>query len=106
MIIIKKQWVGLVRPHRYIYVSLLKHELKDENIQGIVTELIDIYNVSIMKIDTIKSAWDLRKQYNFSYWDSLIVASSLESGCKVLYTEDMQDGQVINNTLTIKNPFQ
>jgi predicted nucleic acid-binding protein len=30
---------------------------------------------------------------------------ALESGCTVLYSEDMQDGQLIDDTLTIKNSF-
>lgn len=48
----------------------------------------------------------LREAYALSYWDSLIIASALSVGCTTLYTEDMQHGQVINNTLTICNPFK
>ena len=44
--------------------------------------------------------------YAFSYWDSLVISSALESGCSILYSEDMQNGQVINKKLTIKNPFK
>ncbi|MEW6419821.1 MAG: PIN domain-containing protein [Nitrospirota bacterium] len=88
-----------------VYVALLKHELEDEDIQNIVLKIIDIYNSSIITVDTIKKSWNLRRIYNLSYWDSLIVASALESRCEVLYTEDMQDDLVINNTLTVKNPF-
>ena len=44
-------------------------------------------------------------RYNFYYWDSLIVASALENNCSILYTEDMQDGQVIEESLKIVNPF-
>jgi predicted nucleic acid-binding protein len=33
-------------------------------------------------------------------------SAALESGCTVLYSEDMQDGQLIDDTLTIKNPFR
>ena len=51
------------------------------------------------------SAIELKIKYNLSYWDSLIVASALKNDCKVLYTEDLQDGLVINEKLTIKNPF-
>jgi predicted nucleic acid-binding protein len=40
-----------------------------------------------------------------SNWDSLIVASALESQCSILYTEDLQHGQVIDQVLTIVNPF-
>ena len=51
-----------------------------------------------------RRAFNLQSQYDFSFYDSLIVAASLEAGCKRLYTEDLQDGQQIQG-LTIKNPF-
>ena len=31
--------------------------------------------------------------------------SLLENNCSMLYTEDMQDGQIIDDKLTIVNPF-
>ncbi len=89
-----------------LYVTLLKHKLSDEETETIVEEIIKVYNISMITISTIKKSWNLRKQYNLSYWDSLIVASALETECGVLYTEDMQDERVINNTLTIKNPLK
>jgi predicted nucleic acid-binding protein len=48
----------------------------------------------------------LRATHRFSYWDSLIVAAALESRCAVLYSEDLQDGQIVDGTLTIKNPLR
>ncbi|MBK8814158.1 MAG: PIN domain-containing protein [Methylococcaceae bacterium] len=50
------------------------------------------------------SALSVKTRYSFHWYDSLIVAAALETGCKVLYTEDLQDGQVIDG-LVIKNPF-
>jgi predicted nucleic acid-binding protein len=47
----------------------------------------------------------LREQYSFSYWDSLIVAAALQAKATTLYTEDMQAGLVIDQRLTIINPF-
>jgi len=55
---------------------------------------------------TINSALKLVKKFKYSYWDSLIIAAALESGCTTLYTEDMQHGQVINGRLKILNPFR
>lgn len=40
------------------------------------------------------------------FYDSLIVASALESECTILYSEDMQPGLVIENQLKIVNPFK
>jgi len=54
---------------------------------------------------TINSALALKDRYGFSYYDSLILASALEGDCNVIFTEDMNDSQVINNSLTIINPF-
>jgi predicted nucleic acid-binding protein len=41
-----------------------------------------------------------------SVYGSLIAAAALLAGCKTLYSEDMQDGQVIERKLTIRNPFK
>jgi len=46
-----------------------------------------------------------KEKHNISYWDSLVVASALESGCIKLYSEDMQDGLVIDGVLNIINPL-
>jgi predicted nucleic acid-binding protein len=35
----------------------------------------------------------------------MIVASALLAGCKTLYADDLQHGQVIDEQLTIINPF-
>ncbi len=48
---------------------------------------------------------DLRSRYPFSFWDGLIVASALSADAEVLYSEDMQNGLLIENSLKIVNPF-
>lgn len=51
-------------------------------------------------------ALGLAARYGFSIYDALIVAAALEADCGTLYTEDLQDGQVIDGSLTISNPFK
>ena len=46
------------------------------------------------------------ERYRFSIYDALIIAAALDAGCATLYTEDLQDGQVIDDVLTIRNPFR
>jgi len=64
-------------------------------------------NHSVMTIDqqTLLGASDLRSRYSLSFWDSLIVASALQSGAAILYSEDMQHGLVVDDRLRIVNPF-
>jgi len=44
-------------------------------------------------------------KYNLQIFDGIIVAAALEADCSILYSEDMQDGQIIENMLKIVNPF-
>jgi predicted nucleic acid-binding protein len=57
-------------------------------------------------LDTHKEALEIAEKYGFKIYDALIVASALEARCTILYSEDMQDGQVIESKLTIRNPFR
>lgn len=50
-------------------------------------------------------ALELKARYQLSWFDSLIVAAALEVKCNILYTEDLHDGLVIEQTLTVRNPF-
>lgn len=55
--------------------------------------------------DTHREALAIAERYGYRIYDALIVASALEAGSTILYSEDMQDGQVIDRQLTIRNPF-
>ena len=54
---------------------------------------------------TINTALSLKNRYGYSYYDCVMLASALENACDIIMTEDMNNGQVINGTLTIINPF-
>jgi predicted nucleic acid-binding protein len=51
-----------------------------------------------------RAAVKMSATLGYHIYDSLIIASALDAGCTVLYSEDLQDGQVIGG-LTIRNPF-
>jgi predicted nucleic acid-binding protein len=64
----------------------------------------DFEVVGIMPSNTLK-ALEIHQKYQFSFYDSLIVATALLNNCKILYSEDMHNGQLIDNQLLITNPF-
>ncbi len=45
-------------------------------------------------------------RYGFSLYDSMIVAAAQQAGCRMLYSEDLQHGQVIDKRLKVVNPFK
>ena len=62
-------------------------------------------NLHINTNTTIIEACRIAQQYKFSFYDSLIIASAIESNCHLLYSEDMNNGQVIDKKIRIVNPF-
>lgn len=63
-------------------------------------------NPLLVTLDTHGEALAIAEGYGYKIYDALIVASALEARCTILYSEDMQDGQVIDKSLTIRNPFR
>lgn len=89
-----------------LYTVLTRKNLKTKKeAQMIINDLIENYGIYCLDERCIKRAITLNIQSHFSYWDSLIIAAALESGCTTLYSEDLQHHQVIENSLRILNPF-
>jgi predicted nucleic acid-binding protein len=54
--------------------------------------------------DVIREAVSLRRRFGLSHWDASILAAARTSGCRILFSEDLQDGFALDS-LTIVNPF-
>ncbi len=89
----------------FISVCLSKNLLGVDEITSLADNFMETLRFSLIKESTINKAVKFKKYLDYSYWDSLVISSALENNCSILYTEDMQDGQVIDNSLTIMNPF-
>lgn len=68
--------------------------------------LMQLFSVKTITSEIIENAFYISEKLQFSIWDSLIVATALEYDCTTLYSEDLTDGQVIENKLTIVNPLK
>ena len=88
--------------------SILKRKLSfnEEQIFNLIESFERRYTVVPLDILVVKKAAKLRQKYSFSFWDSLIIASALEAKVTALYSEDMQDGLMVENALEIINPFK
>jgi predicted nucleic acid-binding protein len=86
-------------------ITLKKFKFTQEQIQLSVDNLSAFCSLHLIELSTIKLAFEIRKKYLYSFYDSLIVAAALESNCTILYTEDLRHGQTIDKRLIIENPF-
>ena len=87
----------------FYVVTTAKLRLDASLVKGILHSL---ENMEIVTVGTelINDAIDASIQNQVSFWDALILVSAESAKCEILYTEDMNDGQVIRN-VRISDPF-
>lgn len=91
--------------NEFINVMSKKRNVPFAKIMTIIEEFSENFIIAQIAIHSIKQALHIANQYNYSYFDSLILSSALEHDCSIIYTEDMHHGHQLS-TLTIKNPFK
>ncbi|TXL16539.1 nucleic-acid-binding protein [Methylococcaceae bacterium HT3] len=87
-------------------ILVRKFQMPIHDIQAIMKRIACECRVTILTEKTHFSALSIKERYQFSFYDSLIIASALEASCNILYSEDMQHGQIIENKLKIVSPFE
>jgi predicted nucleic acid-binding protein len=94
-------WISTQVLQEFSNVLLKKFKKPPVEIKATLTETSVFTNTR----QTIFKAVDLLEKYGFSFYDSLILASALESNCEILYSEDLSHNQLIEGKLRILNPF-
>jgi predicted nucleic acid-binding protein len=89
----------------FMNVGLKKFNISHDKMIEALIELESNFQIHINTTQSIKLASLISQKYKYSWFDSLIVASALESKCTSLITEDMQHNQPIENSIRIVNPF-
>jgi predicted nucleic acid-binding protein len=62
--------------------------------------------VQPLTIDVHETGLALAERYGLSIYDAMIAASALHADCDTLWSEDMQDGMVLDDRIRIVNPFR
>jgi len=88
-----------------ISVLMGKQRFAREEAYEVADAIMKLVAVAPVTANTVRDAMTVGLRYGLSHWDSLIVAAALAAGCDTLYSEDMQDGQVFGDRLTVRNPF-
>ena len=83
-----------------------KWKLVLSDILPALNEICTACTIQYIDEGTVRQALEMHGRYGYSYYDCLMLASALSSGCKYLFSEDMSDGQIINQTLEIVNIFR
>jgi predicted nucleic acid-binding protein len=70
-------------------------------LQRMLLPMMQVYPSASLYTEALR----IRERYQYSFYDSLVIAAALTAGSKRLLSEDMQHGQVIDG-LRIFNPFK
>jgi len=81
-----------------------KKKFSEDKIQFVVDTMLDLCVVQDFSREIIIKASALRDKMLVSYWDSIIIATAIESGCQSLTSEDLQNGQEMQG-VTVVNIF-
>ncbi|MEA5512473.1 PIN domain-containing protein [Nodularia sp. UHCC 0506] len=71
----------------------------------IISDIVNTFLIQPINTTEVIQALEINAKYHYSYWDSLIIATALINECSIIYSEDMQHNQLIENKVRIINPL-
>jgi len=86
-------------------IATRKLKMTHEQVREVLATLRAVCQVHPLTEEVHDLGMQIAERYKLSIYDSMIAAAALAAGCKTLFSEDMQDGLIINRKLKIKNPF-
>jgi predicted nucleic acid-binding protein len=90
--------------NEFASVASRKLAMTIPDIREILSTIRAVCIVKPLDIETHELGLDMAERHRFSIYDALIVAAAVRAGCAILYTEELQQGQMIEK-LQIRNPF-
>lgn len=89
------------------FASVASRKLKMDyaEIRDVLDTVRAVCAVRPLSVETHDLGLVIAERCGYALYDSMIVAAVLQAECTVLYSEDMQDGQLIDGRLSIINPF-
>lgn len=87
------------------HVLVRKNMTSQADARRVVEDLASEFRTITGDVKHVFDAIAVNMKYGYSYWDSLIIATALQSNCSILYSEDMQHNHLIEGKLRIINPL-
>lgn len=97
--------IGVQVLNEFTSVALRKLGMALPEVRNALEPIKAVCTVMPLTLAVHERGLDIAGRYGFSIYDALIVGAAIEAGCRTLYTEDLQDGQLIDKVLVVRNPF-
>jgi predicted nucleic acid-binding protein len=86
-------------------LCLRQFSLPASTVLKALSELLGAFRISENDVETVIEAVWLSEQYNCSFNQAHILATALQAHCEYIYTENLPDGLIVEETLCVVNPF-
>ena len=90
--------------NEFVNVSLRKRKRSWTDLLAELHIIEGALQVVPLILDTHREAREIARRFSFSFYDSLLVSAARQAGCRILYSEDLQHGQIVDG-VEIRNPF-
>jgi predicted nucleic acid-binding protein len=90
------------------FYSVATRKLKNSVGVAAAREVLRVYTPWVAvptDVETILRASEIAEMAQLSFWDSMIVAAAERAGANTLYTEDLNEGQIIAGVRSV-NPLK
>jgi len=91
--------------NEFAVVAIRKLKIPLHEVREILDTIRAVCAVEPITVDAHDRGLAVFERYKFSFYDSILIATALISGAKILYSENLQHRQVIDNQLRVTNPF-
>jgi predicted nucleic acid-binding protein len=86
-------------------VARRKLQLPWDEVRSLLQTVSQLFDIVPLTVETHELGLDVAERYQLSVYDGQIIAAALLAECSTLWSEDMQDGLVIQGRMKIANPF-
>jgi predicted nucleic acid-binding protein len=87
--------------NEFAAVASRKLGLSYPEIREVLAPIRTICTVEPVTLETHERGLQIAERYGFRLYDAMIIAAALLASCRILYSEDLQDGQTFDERLTV-----
>lgn len=88
----------------FFHVATRKMKLAARDVEVFVDDWRTVFPVHAASEQCLVPAINLVKRHSVSFWDAMLWVTAREAGCRLLFSEDLHDGQTVDGVTCI-NPF-
>jgi predicted nucleic acid-binding protein len=90
--------------NEFVNVARRKQNMSWPGVRASLEAICSACTIAPLTLETHERGIALAQRHRFSVYDAMIIASAQIAGCRMLYTEDLRNGQVVDG-VKIVDPY-